>query len=195
MIVVSLGRRMLLYSIPELSPVREGFVSQAITVTPLVVPESSETKEQQLLWNSFCSHHTGNRLPTAGSSDDGGFYLVVLPPAGQQEDTTITVHHGIAVGNFGPSRAIWSKQLPWTDRIELQSCTYFTRPDDCVGYMRLGRSKSPDPSRLISIPIGEEIGDVFDLSWDEQSGLIFLLVIYWDGDEVEKRQILTVDLI
>jgi hypothetical protein len=193
MVIVSHVENILLYAIPELKPVREGFASQVLAVTPLVVHDNLYADEQTLLWNSFCEHHSGNRIPTAAASENDVFHLIILPPAGQREG--VIVRHEIGVGDFGPSRAVWSVDQ-W-DEIGLQSCTHFTRPDNHVGYMRLGRSKPADPSRIISIPLAGEVGEVLDVSFDEQSSLIFILAVFREGErlEVEKRRLLMVELI
>jgi hypothetical protein len=192
MIIVSQIEHILLYAIPELKPVRKGFVSQVLAVTPLAVHDNLYTAEQTLLWNSFCEHHAGNRISMVTPSERYVFNLAILPPAGQREG--VIVRHEMGVGDFGPSRAVWSVD-PW-DRVELQSCTHFTRPDNHVGYMRLGRSKPTDPSRRISIPFAGEVGEVLDVSWDEQSGLILILVIFWGGGfGPAKTRLLMVELI
>jgi hypothetical protein len=197
MIIVSLVSRILLYAIPTLQPMREGVTLQAIPVTPLAVHRNSGTNGQSRLWNFVCDHHTGNRLASAGASEADDFDLIILPPAKQHEDSVI-VRHSMGIGDFGPSRSVWSKDT-WgsTEDIELQSCTYFTRPVNHVGYMRLGNPLPPDPSRVSSIPLRGEMGDILDLSWDEQSGRLVILVVFREGvnPEMERRRLLMVDLL
>lgn len=61
--------------------------------------------------------------------------------------------------------------------IELQISTHFTKPDRHPGYMRLGRSKAPDPSHIVSIDIPTNyVPEIENLSWDEESGRICLLL-------------------
>jgi len=145
--LISTGQRLFLYEIPELSPVREDVPLQAVVVTPLAVFGDIQADEQRKMpWNCLCSHHDGNRLPAVAELD-----IVVFPPAGQTAGTL--VRHATWMCDFGPSRAIWYNTLPdESDEIELRSCTIFTHVDAHAGYMRLGRSKAPDPSRLFFHP-------------------------------------------
>ena len=191
MIIISLVERILLYAIPELGPAHEDPTSHVVTVTPLAVHEESGTQKQNVLWDSFCAHHMGDRLFTAGATEKG-FDLIILPPAGQREG--VIHRHALGAGDFGPSRVIWSNANIWTSGLDLFSCTHFTRHDNHVGYMRLGRSRSSDPSRISCIPI-DEGGDILDLAWDEQSGLLFLLVTLWEDHEEEIRRLIMVELI
>jgi hypothetical protein len=150
---------------------------QAVVVTPLAVFADTQADEQRKMpWNCLCSHHDGNRLPAVAELD-----IVVFPPAGQTAGTL--VRHATWMCDFGPSRAIWYNTLPdESDEIELRSCTIFTHVDAHAGYMRLGRSKAPDPSRLFSIPITGQTGAIRDLTWEEQSGLICILVCRRNGE-------------
>jgi hypothetical protein len=72
------------------------------------------------------------------------------------------------------------------DAIELASCTHFTKPDSTPGYMRLGRSRAPDPTRITSILLSGEKGRVDTISWDEDSGCIFILASCFCGSEHQR---------
>jgi len=187
--LVSVERRLFLYEIPELSPIRDDVPLEAVAVMPLAVFGDPQADEQHKMpWDCLCSHHDGNRLPTVTDVD-----LIIFPPAGQTAGTL--VRHATLICDFGPSRAILYDVLPdQPDEIKLQSCTIFTQVDVHPGYMRLGRLKSPDPSRIFSIPITGQTGGIRDLAWDEQSGLICILV--WSRSNGEEHQnLVLVDLV
>jgi len=163
-----------------------------VDVTPLATYPKSLTNEPKLLWDLLCSHHEETRLSTVAESQmNHWFDLVILPRPGQPEDAFI--RHGIGLVDFGPSRAIWDKPGPL---LELCSCAQFTRADNHVGYLRLGLSRAPDPSRLVSIPVGQKAVVINDLAWDEQSGLVVLLVTNWrDGDSTrQSKSLIMIDL-
>ena len=186
MILVSLAHRILLYVIPELTLIRHGIPSPEVAVTPLAMYGGPPIVEKNLLWNSFCSHLGGTRLTTVVQSEHGGFDVIIFPRPGEPEDTL--VRHEMGMGDFGASRAIWSHVT--NGGIELRSCTHFMRPDTHVGYMRLGRSKAPDPSRVVRIPGVGHAEELLDVSFDEPSGVIFLLVSCSDNGEVNKKVIM-----
>jgi hypothetical protein len=192
--LVSVAQRIFIYAVPELSPLCEGIPSQIIDVTPLVVHEESNTDDHKWLQHNLCSHQTEHWLSTMAESANGGFDIIILPAAGQPTETLI--HYAVGACDFGPSRAIWSKvpSLSILDEIELRSCALFTYADTHAGYMRLGRSKAPDPSRYTSIPIAGNTGRIRDLAWDEQSGLICISVSSWDGER-EVMDLVVVELI
>jgi len=191
--LVSVAQRIFIYAIPELSPLCEDIPLQIIDVTPLAVHEESNTGDHKWLQHNLCSHHTENRLSTVAESANGGFDVIILPSAGQPTETL--VRYAIGTCDFGPSRAIWSKVPSFSmDEIELRSCALFTHADTHVGYMRLGRSKAPNPSRCSSIPIAGNTGRIRDLAWDEQSGIICISVSLWDGER-EVMDLVVVELI
>lgn len=78
------------------------------------------------------------------------------------------------------SRAIWTAIPNGDGLVDLQICTHITKPDVHPGYMRLGRCKAPDPSHVLSIALPDNVrtfGTLVDnISWDEESGRICLLV-------------------
>jgi len=65
-----------------------------------------------------------------------------------------------------------------------------TKPDDYIGYARLGRSKAPDPLGASRIPLNMQIEEIEDMSWDEVSGRISLVCVL-DA----SRSLLLVDLV
>lgn len=57
--------------------------------------------------------------------------------------------------------------------IKLTSCTHLTKAESHPGYVRLGRTKAPDPSRTTLIPLASGQNMIVEgISWDEQSGRI-----------------------
>jgi hypothetical protein len=94
------------------------------------------------------------------------------------------------------SRAIWAlwnaEAHDGTRYITLASCPRFTKPDDHVGYMRLGRSGAPDPSHIALIPLVGHFGDVHAISWDGDSGRICLV---YTPPESETDNLMMIDLL
>jgi hypothetical protein len=90
------------------------------------------------------------------------------------------------------SRAIWCA-IP-SD--ELHMCTHLTKPDAHPGYMRLGRSNAPDPSHIVSIVLPDNVNNpgtwIDNLSWDEESGRICLLV---SSIEAVPKTLVIIDLL
>ena len=176
--LVSVAQHITIYAIPELKFIRGGMPSQVIDITPLAICGEPHTDSDRSIQNYLCSHHAGNRLSTVAKSANGGFDIIVLRSVGQP--TYKLVRHATEVYDFSPSRAIWYN-VDEPGEIELWSCPIFTHVDAHVGYMQLGRSKSPDPSRLSSIPIAIQVGHIQDVAWDQQSGLICILVSFYNA--------------
>jgi hypothetical protein len=175
MFIASVSSKLFLYAIPDLQPVREYCATRPIYATPFSVYDS-KSQDNKPIWNELCSHHEGKRSVSA-ESDEGGSRLIVLPETGQPEPTFVIQSREYR--DMGPSRAI--SVAPSADddlaMIELQISTHFTKPDRHPGYMRLGRSKAPDPSHIVSIDIPTNyVPEIENLSWDEESGRICLLL-------------------
>jgi hypothetical protein len=82
-----------------------------------------------------------------------------------------------AMSSTGPcstdsSRAIGCQDTEELQHIELLCFSAGTYHDASTGYLRLGRTRAPDPSRSVSIQLLGYHGHVEDLSWDEESGRI-----------------------
>lgn len=189
MIIVSTPLRLLLYPILELSPVREGYKPLAVPVTPLATYAENVSGGSNSIWNTLCSHHSG-RLSTMTYSQDGGCALVVLPPTGQSESDAV-VHCPV---NFPiarcATRSIW-RRGDGAESTKLNSCVHFTNPGNQYGYMRLGRSRPPDPSHVSCISLNDTDGVIEDISWDEESGRICL--VRFDGPD--NRCLSIIDLL
>lgn len=195
MIVITLtGKRCYVYEVPQTSFVRTGTQPTTVDVYPLSsYDDATKGDPDRELWNCLCKHHDGSRLSTAGESDDGpGFEMVVLPMTQQEEGNF--VRHPIGVCDYGASRAVWVNNWtePESNSVLLQGCTHFTRLDEHVGYMRLGRSRAPDPSHLFFIPLLAQTERVKDISMDDTRGKIFVLV---QGLQPGLTEIVVVELI
>jgi hypothetical protein len=189
MFVLSSRSHLYLYAIPKMSPVRDGQASCVVPVTALAVYGQEERKE---IWNLICNHHNGARVATAAEIGVQDYVLMIWPPKGQREDTFVR-HIGGAF-DLGLCRALWAKEFLNLKTIKLHICTYLTKPNDCAGYMRLGRLHAPDPSHAVSIPLLAQPGSLVDLSWDEESGRIVVLISCMDQGQ-DTRDILVVDLL
>jgi len=106
-------------------------------------------------------------------------------------DSDTFVHHSLDTYiSRGSSRAIWvAGKPPRVENLLLRGSTHHTKPDNYSGYLRLGRSRAPDPSRIWVVSVGE-LGLVEDLSWDEQSGRICVVFLL-----ANRRHLLLADLI
>lgn len=180
MILVTLsGKKSYVYEIPQTSYVLTGDKPTTVDVYPLSShDDATKADPGHELWNCLCKHLDGSRISTAGDADDGHWFEMVVLPMTQQAERNF-VRHPIGVCDYGPSRAIWAVDRwrhPESDSILLQGCTHFTRFDEHVGYTRLGRSRAPDPSHLVLIPLLEQTDVVKDISMDETRGKIFVLV-------------------
>jgi hypothetical protein len=189
MILLSASQRLYLYSIPELEPIPAGGVSSIVPAMPLA--EYDETILEpcnRSIWSALCNHHSG-RLSTLTFSLHGQCCLTVLPLVGRDSDTF--VHHSLDTYiSRGSSRAIWVEEnRPRVENLLLRGSTHHTKPDNYSGYLRLGRSRAPDPSRIWVVSVGE-LGLVEDLSWDEQSGRICVVFLL-----ANRRHLLLADLI
>ena len=171
-----------------MTPVREGRASCVVPVTALAIYGQEERRET---WNFICNHHNGGRVATAAETGVHDYVLMIWPPKGQPEDTFVR-HIGGAF-DLGLCRALWATDFLNLEKIKLHVCTYTTKPDDCAGYMRLGRSHAPDPSHTVSIPLLGQPGSLIDLSWDEESGRIVVLVSC-RNEGLDEKNILVVDL-
>ena len=195
LILVSAPSCIYLYKIPELSTMPENGVLNIVPATPLAKYEEwTVDYHHNFIWDTLCSHHSG-RMSTLFFSESGSCLLAVLPSIGQSHSDAVTHMVGTHAA-FGPTRAIWLKEsLQPIERIKLESCVHFTKPDTHAGYLRLGRTRAPDPSRSCYIPIGGQFGHVQDISWDEESGKICIVCLPLAGDEHSGKIMLLVDLV
>jgi hypothetical protein len=189
MFVLSSRSHLYLYTIPPMAPVLDNRAPCVVQVTAVAVYGPEEHVE---IWNSICAHHEGGRVATAAETGAQDYILIIWPPKGQSEDTFIR-HTGGAF-HVGLCRVIWSKKYRNLKQIELHICAYLTKPDNHVGYLRLGRSHAPDPSHAASIPLLGQSGNLVDLSFDEQSSSIVILVSS-RNEGLENKVILVVDLV
>jgi hypothetical protein len=190
LIAISTQRESFLFPIPEMRPFHANHPPHIVQATPLSIhtPESRND-----IWNSLCCHRDG-RIAMASTSGSADFLLVIWPPAGQPEDTF--VRHLLWQFDMNPSRAIWVRHHHFSDVLNLYVCTHLTRSDRNIGYMRLGRSKAPHPSRVVSvqIPLVGQSGSIKDLSWDEESARIGVLFVCSADGGLEKNHLMMVDL-
>jgi hypothetical protein len=78
--------------------------------------------------------------------------------------------------------------------ITVQCFTHFTLSDGHIGHWRLGRTKSLDPSRSVTISLAGHNGRMEDVSWDEESGQVCVIYTPLDA-EYHDRVMLLVDLL
>lgn len=194
LVVLSTPQQFFLFAIPELEPIVEHKLASRAFATPFATYGLDKHDD---VWNRLCCNQEG-RLAVATAaeldfsvSDD--MFLVIWPPAGQPEDKFI--RHRLWQFDMNPSRGIFVKHYHFSGSIELNICTHFSKHDDHPGYMRLGTSEAPDPSRVVNIPLDGQSGYIKDLSWDEESGRICVLIWSPDQDEVSDRRLLIVDLL
>jgi len=190
MILLSAPESLYLYAIPELSQTLENGVSPIRSATPLAEHhEGLHDPSGKSIQDALCTHHEGRRS-TLTFSADYKCCLVVLPSPGQNSDTLVEHTVGAYISH-GPSRTIWLENCcDDTGNVVLGGSTHCTKPDNYSGYARLGRSGAPDTSRTWHVPLGIQLGDVEDLSWDELSGKVSI-VSSLDGE----RSLVLVDLV
>lgn len=146
------------------------------------------------VWNKLCEyHHKDSRAATAAQMDGRQYVLLIWPTPGQPSGTF--VRHPCHWYDLGHGRAIWLHHTEGHEEIVLRMCAHLTRPDNHIGYARLGRSGAPDPSKVVLIPLiqREEDFEIEDLSFDETEGRVCLLVSSLDADD--SRRVLVVNLI
>ena len=190
MVLLSSSQGLYLYRIPELVPTPQNRACPIHRATPIATYDEylSETSGEHI-WNSLCSHHVG-RQSTLAFSDDYKCSLVILPPSGQNSKN-FAKHSFDTFISHGPSRAVWLREC--TDNAGntvLGGSAHSTKPDNYFGYARLKRSKAPDPLHAPRIPLGMQIEEIEDMSWDEESGRISIVCLI-DG----SRNLLLVDLV
>lgn len=144
--------------------------------------------EQVEIWKMLCAHHAGGRVATAAQSLFD-YVLIVWPPAGQSTDQF--VRHPCLWYDLGLSRAIWLDQHDAGVAIKLLGCTHLTKPDNHAGYLRLGKTHAPHPSHTLTISLPGQTGRIADLSWDEESGRIAVLV----SSSISLRTLVVIDLV
>jgi hypothetical protein len=156
---------------------------------PLAVYAKGKSDHGRTVWNGLCSHYDG-RLETYTFTEEEA--LLILPSPGQSEDDFVryVIDGSCSMGN---SRTIGCKDFADMQPMELQSFTHFTRTDGNAGYVRLGRTKAPDPLRPTSVPLLGQDGRVEDLSWDEESGRICVICSPFGDRNI--RYMLVVDVI
>jgi hypothetical protein len=190
MVLLSSSQGLYLYRIPELVPTLQNRTCSIIRATPIATYDKnlSETPGG-CIWNSLCGHHVG-RQSTLAFSDDYKCRLVILPPSGQNSNNFVK-HNFDTFISHGPSRAVWLGECPDNaGNTVLGGSVHSTKPDNYFGYARLERSKAPDPLRATRIPLGIQIEEIEDMSWDEESGRISIVCLL-DG----SRNLLLVDLV
>ena len=189
MFVLSSRSHLYLYAIPPMAPVLDDRAPCVVQVAPVAVYGPEEHVE---IWNSICVHHEGGRVATAAETGVQDFVLIIWPPKGQSEDTFI--RHTLGTADFGLCRILWSKEVHNLKTIELHVCTYLTKPDNHIGYLRLGRLYAPDPSHTALIPLRGQSGNLEGISFDEQSSRVVILVSSGSAG-LENQAILVVDLV
>jgi len=195
LILVSAPSCIHLYYIPELSAMPENSVPNIVPAIPLA-KYVEWIDDFHFIWNTLCKHHSGRMSPQF-FSDTGPCFLVVFPSMGQSHSDTVT-HLAGTHAAFGPTRVVWLKEtFQPVGRIKLESCVHFTKLDTHPGYMRLGRTKAPDPSRICHIAIYGQFGPVQNISWDEESGKICIVCLPLPGEENINghKVLLLVDLV
>jgi hypothetical protein len=170
-----------LFTIPELEQV-DG------SGDPLVIPV-------QAIWTH--SHHVQpvrgrphiSSLPYTPSNQQSGKvailsgnFIYILSLSNHPEDCHI-LHYSLVTGaHYVPFRAaLGSRHAIWTEEhigkpfLGLQTCAYFTMPDGHSGLHRLGHvGQLGVQVRPIQLPI--QFGSVADVSWDEESGRLCVLI-------------------
>lgn len=202
MVLVAVPRYLRLYSVPELCPMREGFTPKPISVTPLAIHDNSQPDTAKFV-SSLCVHHAGNRLPAVGICADGGYEVIVLPragqgntPSGSPSSPQSIVRYAVNDCDFEPSRVLYNTSTsPWEFKLCVSS--HYIFPNEHAGYMRLGQSIPLDPQRVFPIILDGE-GDIRDISWDEGSARILVLLSTPNQDEdpdLQTHHLLIIDLL
>lgn len=198
MIVVSVHHKLLLYSLPSLHPATQLEGTHSQVIKPVAVYAESESANQSEIWNTYCSHHEGIRVATAGERNTG-YELLILPRHDEKRDAI--VRHPTSISKFGTSHVIWESpfgSLPSLDCYKtLHTCSQFIQANNHVGYIRLGLSNAPDPSRINSISFDWESGDIDDMVWDQDSGRIIILSNGEESESVDgaESELIIVDLV
>lgn len=169
---------------------REGLTPEPIAVTPLAIHDTSQSDAAEFV-NSLCVHNAGIRIPVVGGGADGGPYeVLVLPRAGQAKASAGSPSHPQSITrrairdyDFEPSRILYNASLN-PEKFKLCISPHSSYPANSMGYIRLGRSIPLDPEHVSSIVVNEE-GYIKDVSWDETSGRVLVLLSTWSEDDSE----------
>ena len=170
MVLVSTLSCLYLYQTPKFMPLGSGIKSHLNLSTPIAIHDFRFPNQGKLIWNALCPHF------------DGRFWCYIFPQAEVEEALLISPLPG-SDGDFirhvfdGPCSADSSRAIGCQDTVELQHIKLLcysvgTYHDASTGYLRLGRTKAPDPSQSVSIQLPGYHGHVEDLEWDEESGRI-----------------------
>lgn len=123
-------------------------------------------------------------------------FLAVLPFTNQSQTDNIALQRvGLPIA-FGPSRAVWwdDNELEEDESVNLKISTHFSMTDDHPGYMRMGLSRAPDHSKAHNLSLKGQLGEVEDMSWNEESGRICMVCIPSSRNDSEPRSLVVVDL-
>jgi len=189
MILVSTSSSLRLYQIPEFLPVRSN-IEHSNLATPLATHVIGKPNPDKLIWNALCAH-LDHRICTYIFSDEEEALLILPLPGQSGDDIVCHVFEGPCF--MGSSRAIGCRKAFSTCPMEIQCFAPCSRKDSHIGYVRLGRTQAPNPSRPVSVQLPGYDGRVEDLSWDEESGRICL--IYKHLGDSSARSLLMIGMI
>jgi hypothetical protein len=172
MILVSTRSTLSLYEIPEFTAVCHDIQFLSNLSTPLASHVLGKPNHGRLIWDTLCPHHDRRIWTYTFSPVEEA--LLILPLPGQSEDDLI--HHVFDGPCYmGSSCAIACKETVKKQPVELQCFAPCTRHERHTGYVRVGRTRAPNPSRPVSIVLPGYDGLVEELSWDEESGQISIV--------------------
>ncbi|KIM86421.1 hypothetical protein PILCRDRAFT_4916 [Piloderma croceum F 1598] len=191
MILVSTLSSLDLYQTPEFMPLGSSIKSCSNLSTPIAIHDFTKPNQGKLIWNALCPHLDGRFWCYIFSEVEEA--LLISPLPGSDDDFVRHVFDGPC--STDSSRAIGCRDTVEFQHIELLCFSASTYHDASTGYMRLGRTQAPDPSRSVSIQLLGYYGHVEDLSWDEESGRI--CAIYNPVDEYygSSSSLLMIDMI
>jgi hypothetical protein len=199
LLLLARSTKLFLFAIPEPQPVDENDsdISRAVPV--------------QTLWTY--SHHVEpvRGRPSIGSVAHGttGSYATVMLTGkfiyilflSEHPEYCYVEHYPLAHDSrYVPFRmSVGSRHAIWTNEEHigsfggLQSCAYFTMPKSCGGLQRLGHVEQLGIQvRSLQLPVLG--GAIKDLSWDEESGRV-CMVISQAPKCTPKNRILVVDIV
>jgi hypothetical protein len=189
MILLSTLSGLYLYQTPEFMPLGSSIKSCSNLSTPIAIHEFTKPKQEgKLIWNALCPHLDGRFWCYIFSEVEEA--LLISPLPGSDDDFVRHVFDGPC--STDSSRAIGCRDTVESHHIELLCFSAGTYHDTSTGYLRLGRTQAPDPSRSVSIPLLGYHGHVEDLSWDEESGRICAI---YNPAEAYLSSLLLIDMI
>jgi hypothetical protein len=189
--LVSTALNLRLYQIPEMGPICDHRTFHPEVTAPIAIHAKGTLGHGKLIWDALCDHQDGRfAIYTWLTTEE--LLVQILPAPGQSQGSIVCYNiDGPCAG--GTSRIIGCKEFVDMQPMELCCYAHFMRPDMCVGYVRLGRTKAFDPSHSVLIPLLGHDGRAEDLHWDEESGRLCVLFSP-DGDRNAKA-LLMVDMV